>query len=347
MRRATSASRSASPARSRSTTCSSTARIRTTAAVPVRKHLDVITSDSTLAAAEIWLARQNTDQRSRILTKRLNLMQVSRRYDYVIIDCGPSLNLLNQNALSYADEVIIPVTCDYLALVGVKQVLRTIKDVERHLGHAVRVSGGAADVLRRPHAPRARGARDAAGSLQAQVPRADPAQHAARRGAEPPQDDAGDGQVTHGQEVLKASASKLRRLYNDKILAGFAGSTADAFSLFARFESKLEQYNGNLPRSVVELAKEWRTDQVLRHLEALLLVADPKNTYIVSGNGDVIEPDEGVAAIGSGGPFALAAATALLRNTKLSAREIAEKAMKIAGEICIYTNENITYEELG
>ena len=158
---------------------------------------------------------------------------------------------------------------------------------------------------------------------------------------------AGDGQVTLGQEVLKASARKLRRLYNDKILAGFAGSTADAFALFARFEAKLEQYNGNLPRSVVELAKEWRTDRVLRHLEALLLVADPHNTYIVSGNGDVIEPDNEVAAIGSGGPFAKAAATALIENTKLGAREIVEKSMKIAGETCIYTNETISYEELG
>lgn len=158
---------------------------------------------------------------------------------------------------------------------------------------------------------------------------------------------AGDGQVTLGQEVLKSSAKKLRRLYNDKILAGFAGSTADAFALFARFESKLEQYNGNLPRAVVELAKEWRTDRVLRHLEALLLVADMNNTYLVSGNGDVIEPDESVAAIGSGGPFAKSAATALIENTKLGAKEIAEKAMKIAGEICIYTNETITYEELG
>jgi ATP-dependent HslUV protease subunit HslV len=158
---------------------------------------------------------------------------------------------------------------------------------------------------------------------------------------------AGDGQVTLGQEVLKASARKLRRLYNDKILAGFAGSTADAFALFARFESKLEQFNGNLPRAVVELAKEWRTDRVLRHLEALLLVADTTNTYIVSGNGDVIEPDNAVAAIGSGGPFAKAAATALIENTKLGAKEIAEKAMKIAGEICIYTNETVTYEELG
>ncbi|HYL38753.1 MAG TPA: ATP-dependent protease subunit HslV [Bryobacteraceae bacterium] len=158
---------------------------------------------------------------------------------------------------------------------------------------------------------------------------------------------AGDGQVTLGQEVLKSSAKKLRRLYNDKILAGFAGSTADAFALFARFESKLEQFNGNLPRAVVELAKEWRTDRVLRHLEALLLVADLQNTYIVSGNGDVIEPDNEVAAIGSGGPFAKAAATALLDNTKLGAKEIAEKAMKIAGEICIYTNENVSYEELG
>ncbi len=158
---------------------------------------------------------------------------------------------------------------------------------------------------------------------------------------------AGDGQVTLGQEVLKSSAKKLRRLYNDKIIAGFAGSTADAFALFARFESKLEQYNGNLPRSVVELAKEWRTDRVLRHLEALLLVADVNNTYLVSGNGDVIEPDEDVAAIGSGGPFAKAAATALIENTKLGAKEIAEKAMQIAGQICIYTNETITYEELG
>src|SRR6202040_2811220 len=126
---------------------------------------------------------------------------------------------------------------------------------------------------------------------------------------------AGDGQVTLGSEVLKSSAKKLRRLYNNKILAGFAGSTADAFALFARFEGKLEQFNGNLPRAVVELAKEWRTDRVLRHLEALLLVADPSNTYIVSGTGDVIEPDNDVASIGSGGPFAKAAATALIENT--------------------------------
>lgn len=157
---------------------------------------------------------------------------------------------------------------------------------------------------------------------------------------------AGDGQVTLGHEVLKGSARKLRRLYNDKILAGFAGSTADAFALFARFEQKLEQFNGNLSRSVVELAKEWRTDRVLRHLEALLLVADAKSTYLVSGNGDVIEPDEGVAAIGSGGPFATSAATALLRNTKMSARRIVEESMSIAGKICIYTNDNVTYEEL-
>jgi ATP-dependent HslUV protease subunit HslV len=157
---------------------------------------------------------------------------------------------------------------------------------------------------------------------------------------------AGDGQVTLGQEVIKSTARKLRRLYNDKIVAGFAGSTADAFALFARFESKLEQFNGNLPRSVVELAKEWRTDRVLRHLEALLLVADTKSTYLVSGTGDVIEPDDGVAAIGSGGPFAMAAATALMRNTSLSARRIAEEAMVIAGKICIYTNDNVTFEEL-
>ncbi len=157
---------------------------------------------------------------------------------------------------------------------------------------------------------------------------------------------AGDGQVTLGNEVIKASAKKLRRLYNDKVLAGFAGSTADAFALFARFETKLEQFNGNLSRSVVELAKDWRTDRILRHLEAILLVADVKNTYLVSGTGDVIEPDEGIAAIGSGGQYAMAAATALLRNTKLSARHIAEQAMEIAGKICIFTNDNVTYEEL-
>lgn len=158
---------------------------------------------------------------------------------------------------------------------------------------------------------------------------------------------AGDGQVTFGQEVLKATARKLRRLYNNKIVAGFAGSTADAFALFSRFEAKLEQHNGQLPRAVVELAKEWRTDRALRHLEALLLVADHENTFLVSGNGDVIEPDNEVAAIGSGGPFAKAAATALVENTKLGAREIVEKSMAIAGKICIYTNESISVEELG
>ncbi|MBK7930280.1 MAG: ATP-dependent protease subunit HslV [Bryobacterales bacterium] len=158
---------------------------------------------------------------------------------------------------------------------------------------------------------------------------------------------AGDGQATMGSEVLKASVNKLRRLYKEKIVAGFAGSTADAFSLFARFESKLEQHNGNLPRSVVELAKDWRTDKVLRHLEALLLVADLQNTFIVSGDGDVIEPDEAVAAIGSGGGFAKSAARALIENTDLEARAITERAMKIAGDLCIYTNQNIRYEELG
>jgi ATP-dependent HslUV protease, peptidase subunit HslV len=157
---------------------------------------------------------------------------------------------------------------------------------------------------------------------------------------------AGDGQVTLGSEVLKSTAKKLRRLYNGKIIAGFAGATADAFALFARFEAKLEQYNGNLPRSVVELAKEWRTDRVLRHLEALLLVADPTNTYIVSGNGDVIEPDDGITAIGSGGPYALSAARALAKHTKLSARDIAQEAMRIASEICIFTNANFSIEEL-
>lgn len=158
---------------------------------------------------------------------------------------------------------------------------------------------------------------------------------------------AGDGQVTLGSEVLKASAKKLRRLFNGKIIAGFAGSTADAFALFARFETELEQHNGNLARSVVELAKDWRTDRMLRHLEALLLVSDQQNMYIVSGTGDVIEPDDEIAAIGSGGPFAKAAATALMENTKLSARQIVEKAMAIAAKICIYTNANVGYEELG
>ena len=158
---------------------------------------------------------------------------------------------------------------------------------------------------------------------------------------------AGDGQVTMGQEVLKASAKKLRRLYKDRILAGFAGSTADAFALFARFEMKLEQHNGNLPRSVVELAKDWRTDKALRHLDAMLVVADEKYTFMVSGTGDVIEPDDDIAAIGSGGPFAKSAAVALVQNTSMGAREIAEKAMEIAGRICIFTNQTVNYEEIG
>jgi len=158
---------------------------------------------------------------------------------------------------------------------------------------------------------------------------------------------AGDGQVTLGSEVLNSSARKLRRLHKDTILAGFAGSTADAFSLFARFESKLEQHSGNLARSAVELAKEWRTDRMLRHLEALLLVADASNIYILSGDGDVIEPDSDCAAIGSGGGLAKAAALALLENTRLPAREIAERAMTIAAGICIFTNANFTIEELG
>lgn len=157
---------------------------------------------------------------------------------------------------------------------------------------------------------------------------------------------AADGQVTLGESVIKHTAKKIRRLYNDKILAGFAGSTADAFSLFARFEAKLEQYHGNLGRAAVELAKEWRTDKVLRHLEALLLVADTGLTFLISGGGDVIEPDGGVAAIGSGGSYALAASRALMENTNLPARKIAEEAMKIAGKICIYTNETFTVEEL-
>jgi ATP-dependent HslUV protease subunit HslV len=157
---------------------------------------------------------------------------------------------------------------------------------------------------------------------------------------------AADGQVTMGETVLKQSAKKIRHLYQDKILAGFAGSTADAFSLFARFDTKLEQFSGNLNRAAVELAKDWRTDKMLRNLEALLLVADKSQTFLLSGSGDVIDPDEDFAAIGSGGSFATAAARALMENTELSAREVAEKAMKIASDICIYTNDHITIEEL-
>ena len=157
---------------------------------------------------------------------------------------------------------------------------------------------------------------------------------------------AGDGQVTVGETVMKASAKKVRRLYNDKILAGFAGATGDAFSLLTRFESKLEQYHGNLERAAIELSKEWRTDKLLRHLEALLIVADNKSSFLLSGNGDVIAPDEGVLAIGSGGSYALAAARALLKHTDLSASEIAVEGLRIAGEICIYSNQNIVVEEL-
>src|SRR5204862_7952360 len=155
---------------------------------------------------------------------------------------------------------------------------------------------------------------------------------------------AGDGQVTLGDTVIKHGARKIRRLYNDKILAGFAGSSADSFALFSRFESKLEQYHGNLGRAAVELAKDWRTDKYLRHLEALLLVADKEQTLLLSGQGDVIEPDTGIAAIGSGGPYAQAAAQALAEHTQLSSRQIAEEAMKIAGKMCIYTNEKVTIE---
>ncbi len=157
---------------------------------------------------------------------------------------------------------------------------------------------------------------------------------------------AADGQVTLGDHVLKHSAKKIRRLYQEKILAGFAGSTADAFNLFTRFEAKLEQYAGNLNRSAVELAKDWRTDKMLRNLEALLLVADKNQTFMISGSGDVIDPDEPIAAIGSGGSSATAAARALLENTALGALAIAQQALKIAGEICMYTNDRITIEEL-
>jgi ATP-dependent HslUV protease, peptidase subunit HslV len=157
---------------------------------------------------------------------------------------------------------------------------------------------------------------------------------------------AGDGQVTLGDAVVKQSARKIRRLYNDKILAGFAGSAADSFALFSRFEAKLEQYRGNIERSAVELAKDWRTDRILRRLEAMLIVMDAKSTFLLSGNGDLIEPDDGIVGIGSGGNYAAAAARALARHTTLDARVIAESAMAVAAEICIYTNTNLTLEEL-
>ena len=157
---------------------------------------------------------------------------------------------------------------------------------------------------------------------------------------------AGDGQVTLGNTVVKQGARKIRRLYNDNILAGFAGSAADSFALFARFEAKLEQYRGNLERSAVELAKDWRTDRALRRLEAMLIVLDRNSMFLLSGTGDLIEPDEGIIGIGSGGAFAQAAASALSRHTDLSPRDIAQHAMMIASEICIYTNANLTIEEL-
>jgi ATP-dependent HslUV protease subunit HslV len=157
---------------------------------------------------------------------------------------------------------------------------------------------------------------------------------------------ASDGQVTFGDTVVKQSARKIRRLYNDRILAGFAGSAGDSFALFSRFEAKLEQYRGNLERSAVELAKDWRTDRLLRRLEAMLIVMDSRLTFLLSGNGDLIEPDDGIIAIGSGGAYALAAAKALARHTNLDAREIASQAMEIAAAICIYTNATITIETL-
>ncbi|HEC04768.1 MAG TPA: ATP-dependent protease subunit HslV [Thiothrix sp.] len=156
----------------------------------------------------------------------------------------------------------------------------------------------------------------------------------------------GDGQVTMGNTVMKGNARKVRRLHDDQVIAGFAGGTADAFTLFERFEGKLQEYNGNLVRSAVEMAKDWRTDRVLRRLEALLAVADKETSLIITGNGDVIEPEDNLIAIGSGGPFAQSAARALLDNTELSAREIVEKSLGIAGDICIYTNNNLTIEEL-
>lgn len=157
---------------------------------------------------------------------------------------------------------------------------------------------------------------------------------------------ASDGQVTLGETVIKHGAKKIRRLFNDKIIAGFAGSSADSFALFARFEAKLEQFHGNLSRAAVELAKDWRTDRALRHLEAVMIVADDKNTFLISGNGDLIEPDDGLIGVGSGGAYALAAARALNKFTNLGAREIAQEAIQIAGKICIFTNDSISIEEL-
>jgi ATP-dependent HslUV protease subunit HslV len=157
---------------------------------------------------------------------------------------------------------------------------------------------------------------------------------------------ASDGQVTFGTTVVKQGARKTRRLYNGSILAGFAGSASDAFALFTRFEAKLEQYRGNLERSAVELARDWRSDRLLRRLEAMMIVADRKSTFLLSGSGDLIEPDDGVAAVGSGGPYALAAARALTRHSALDARHIVQEAMTIAADICIYTNAHLTIEEL-
>jgi ATP-dependent HslUV protease subunit HslV len=157
---------------------------------------------------------------------------------------------------------------------------------------------------------------------------------------------AGDGQVTIGQTIFKKKANKIRRLFNGKVLAGFAGATSDAFALFSRFEKKLEEYRGNLSRAAIELAKDWRLDKALRRLEALLIVANKDSSYLISGTGDVVEPDDGIIAIGSGGPFALAAARALIGHTDLSAKEIALEAMKISADICVYTNDQIFVEEL-
>ena len=156
----------------------------------------------------------------------------------------------------------------------------------------------------------------------------------------------GDGQVTLGNTVLKHNAKKIRRMFSDKVVSGFSGATADAFTLFEKFEAKLESYRGNITMAAVELAKDWRTDKVLRRLEALLIISDSEHTFIISGTGDVIEPEGGVAAIGSGGPYAQATAIALYENTELPAKDIVEKAMQIAGSICIYTNKNVTIEEL-